>query len=66
MRFRTRNQRNNVVAESAIREWLPGPEDTSGIRFEWTPIHGRFEKHEIIKAFFFTNREQHDDSYRLY
>ena len=42
----------NVIAESAVREWLPGPEDTSGILFEWTPIHGRFEKHEIIKAFF--------------
>ena len=40
------------IAESAVREWLPGREDTSGIHFEWTPIHGRFEQHELIKTLF--------------
>jgi hypothetical protein len=37
------------IAESAVRGWIP---DSSGNRFEWTPIHGRFEKHALIKTFF--------------
>ena len=34
---------STAVAESAVTEWLPGKEDTTGIEIEWTPIHGRFE-----------------------
>ena len=40
-----------VMKMSAVREWLPGPEDTSGIQFEWTPIYGRFETNELYKTF---------------
>jgi hypothetical protein len=35
---------STVIAESAVTEWLPGNEDTSGAKIEWTPINGRFEK----------------------
>ena len=37
------------IAESAVRGWIP---DSSGNHFEWTPIHGHFEKHALIKTFF--------------
>ena len=33
---------STVIAESAVTECLPGNEDTSGVKIEWTPIHGRF------------------------
>ena len=36
---------STVIAESAVSEWRPGNEDTSGVKIEWTPIHGRFEKY---------------------
>ena len=42
---------SNLIVERPVREWLPGP-DSSGIYFEWTPIHGCFEKHELIKTIF--------------
>ena len=42
---------SNVIAESAVTEWLPGNEDTSGVKIEWTPIHGRFKKNGLIQKF---------------
>ncbi len=27
-----------LIAESAVKEWLPGLEDTTGIKFKWEPI----------------------------
>jgi hypothetical protein len=42
---------STAIAESAVTEWLPGNEDTSGVQVEWTPIHGRFEKNELIQKF---------------
>ena len=33
-----------VIAERAFTEWLPGNEDKSGAKIEWTPINGRFGK----------------------
>ena len=42
---------STVIAENAVTEWLPGNEDTSGAKIEWTPIHGRFEKNELIQKF---------------
>ena len=35
-----RGTENNNTLMNSVREWLPGPEDTSGIHFDWTPIHG--------------------------
>ena len=35
----------HYIAESAVRGWIP---DSSGNHFEWTPIHGRFEKHVLM------------------
>ena len=40
------------VAESAVRDWLPGPGPDSSLVFEWTPIHGCFRKNNLIKSFF--------------
>jgi hypothetical protein len=42
---------STVIAKSAVTGWLPGEEDTTGIEIEWTPIHGCFEKHELIQIF---------------
>ena len=41
---------STAIAESAVTGWLPG-EDNTGIKIEWTPIHGGFEKHELIQQF---------------
>ncbi len=43
---------DNVVAESAVVDWLPGPGLSVEIAFVWTPIHGRFRKSNIIKTLF--------------
>ena len=40
-----------VFAENAVTNWLPGP-DTSEIKFEWKPIHGSFEKNDLIISVF--------------
>ena len=40
------------VAESAVRDWLPGPGPDSSLVFEWTPIHGCFGKNNLINFFF--------------
>ena len=42
---------STVIAESAVTEWLPGNEDTSGVKIEWTRIHERFEKNGLIQKF---------------
>jgi hypothetical protein len=42
---------STVIAESAVTKWLPGNEDTSGVKIEWTSIHGRFEKNGLIQKF---------------
>ena len=42
----------NLIAESAVKEWLPGPEDTTGIKFEWEPIRGRLKKDAFVINYF--------------
>ena len=42
----------NLIAESAVKEWLPGPEDTTGIKFEWEPIRGRLKKDAFVIHYF--------------
>ena len=32
---------DSVVAESAVVDWLLGPDSSVDIEFVWTPIHGR-------------------------
>ncbi len=43
---------DSVVAESAVVDWLPGPDSSVDIEFVWTPIHGRLGKSDLIKMFF--------------
>ena len=42
----------NLIAESAVKEWLPGPEDTTGIKFEWEPIRGSLKKDAFVINYF--------------
>ena len=42
---------DSVVAESAVVDWLPGPDSSVDIEFVWTPIHGRLWKSDLIKTF---------------
>ena len=41
-----------LIAESAVKEWLPGPEDTTGIKFEWEPIRGSLKKDAFVINYF--------------
>ena len=41
-----------LIAESAVKEWLSGPEDTTGIKFEWEPIRGSFKKNAFVINYF--------------